>query len=442
MKKKQKQLMPEVYRRRMDRADERPLLILVLVFQFLSFGLLGFKAEEVCVFSLRTAFLLPLCTYGAYRLFIKKIHADRMLFILTAFLCSLGVVLLTAVFDDSGNASKQLIMVALGFMVMPLGMHITRVLTGDEGFIDGGMLIAAIMLAITLFTPSASSSKSWFRFGPVQIQPSELVKPLMIVILSAGYTHRRGIKRSVVYTAFSAAMCVILVLQPDLGAVFLYFLLTVALYWAGTGRFKTVIFMVLGSAAAAALLLYFMSGSGGRFGYVITRLKAFLDPFGDEYNTSRQLPQGLMSIASGGWFGTGLGLSRARMVSVVESDYIFAALSEEFGMLFTLCVIAVYAVIVFKGIQIALNARSRFHALIAFGCVFQLASQAALIILGNLCLIPLTGVTLPFISAGGSSMLSGCLIMGMLLGVSSINAEDEYDDLMKLSKGRWEETDT
>ena len=104
--------------------------------------------------------------------------------------------------------------------------------------------------------------------------------------------------------------------------------------------------------------------------------------------------------------------------------------------MFTVGVLAVYLVILIRGMSAALSARSRFHALLAFGCVFELISQMLLIVTGNLHILPLTGVTLPFVSEGGSSLVGSMLLMGMLLGVGSLNAENEYDDLMRLTKGK------
>ena len=147
--------------------------------------------------------------------------------------------------------------------------------------------------------------------------------------------------------------------------------------------------------------------------------------------------QGLISIASGGYFGAGLGLGSADRVAVVSSDYIFAALTEEFGTPFSIFVLGVYLLILIRGTVIAMNARSRYHALLSFGCVFALTSQMLLIVCGNLHILPLTGVTLPFVSAGGSSILASMTMIGLVLGVSSVNAEDEYDDLMRLSNGQW-----
>ena len=124
---------------------------------------------------------------------------------------------------------------------------------------------------------------------------------------------------------------------------------------------------------------------------------------------------------------------------MVASDYIFAAVSEEFGILFALCVLAVYLTLALRGMSIALNARSRFHALIAFGCAFELTTQMLLIVCGNLHLIPLTGVTLPFVSEGGSSLMASAGMAGLLMGVASVNAQDEYDDLVRLNGGEWRE---
>ena len=122
-------------------------------------------------------------------------------------------------------------------------------------------------------------------------------------------------------------------------------------------------------------------------------------------------------------------------MTLIQMKY-FAAVCEEFGMVFALSVMVVCLVLMELGMRQALSARSRFHALLAFGCAFELISQMLLIVGGNLNILPLTGVTLPFVSEGGSSLVGSLLMMGMILGVSSINAQDEYDDLMRLTSGK------
>jgi len=140
--------------------------------------------------------------------------------------------------------------------------------------------------------------------------------------------------------------------------------------------------------------------------------------------------QSLVAMANGGLWGTGLGLGNARVIPEVETDFIFAAVFNEFGVIFGVGVVLIYLMIFLRGIGIALRAQSRFHTLLALGCSCFVALQAFVIIGGNIKLIPLTGVTLPFVSYGGTSLVSSLCIMGLLQGVAHVNERGLQEDQM------------
>ena len=163
-----------------------------------------------------------------------------------------------------------------------------------------------------------------------------------------------------------------------------------------------------------------------------TRVAIWQNPWSDPTGSGGQIVQALMAIGSGGLFGMGLGLGRPRNIPLYHSDFIFAAIAEEFGLIFSICLLAVYVLIIMRGLVVAMNARTSFHSLTAFGIVAMLGLQTMLIVGGNTKLIPLTGVTLPLVSSGGSSLVSTFLSFGILLGISSMNAEDEARDIDRL----------
>ena len=141
----------------------------------------------------------------------------------------------------------------------------------------------------------------------------------------------------------------------------------------------------------------------------------------------------MAAIGSGGMFGAGLGLGMPRNVPLYHSDFIFTSVAEEFGLIFSLGLMAVYVLIILRGLIVAMNARTSFHSLTAFGLVAIFGLQALLIIGGNTKMLPLTGVTLPLVSYGGSSLVSTFFSMGLLLGISSLNAEDEATDIERVA---------
>ena len=429
------------YRKRMGRANELPLLGAVLLFQFVSLFLLAFRDGGVDAFSLRASALVPLGTYLGLRVLQRLWPIDRAVYILVAFLSSLSVILLRAVFKKTTNASDQAAYLAIGYAAMLFGAGFIRAARNWERVAKLAMLPCLLVLLLP-FGFANATAKNWVRLGGMQFQPSELMKPVTVVILASGFSDKRGWRSWVWYAAFAAAACGILLAERDLGAMFLYFALTVAMFYAGTHNGKIALGVLFAAAGGAFFAIRNVNEIAERipaFRYVAERIAIWKNPWNSSYENARQIMQGLISIASGGVFGSGLGLGSADRVAVVASDYIFAAVSEEFGILFAIAVLGVYLTLLLRGMMTALNARQRFHALAAFGCAFELTAQMLLIVCGNLHILPLTGVTLPFVSEGGSSLMACMALAGMILGVSSVNAQDEYDDLMRISGGQWRE---
>ena len=414
------------------RSNEQPLTVLVLGLQAVCMLLLTFRGGSFRFSALLMAAVIPAAAYTVLKLISDKWHADRVLYLLTVFLAGLGIILLSALYPANDRAVTQCLYLGAGYVAMMLGIVIARHFSGSERILKLAAFCSLGFACLPFAFPAGGSARIWVRMGGMQFQPAELLKPVTVFILSAFFAvGGRSARRAFWGAAYGAAMCGILVLQKDLGGVCLYFLTTAALFAAGTHRRKITL-IGLAVTAVLAVILITQIDKFPRFNYAAERIDIWKDPWNSTSENAPQIQQGLISIASGGLVGSGLSLSYARKVAVVASDYIFAALSEEFGVLFSLSVIAVYLVILLRGIWTACCARSKFSALVCFGCVFELTVQMLLIVPGNLNIIPLTGVTLPFISEGGSSLTACMMMMGLILGVSSLNAEDEADALQKL----------
>ena len=165
-----------------------------------------------------------------------------------------------------------------------------------------------------------------------------------------------------------------------------------------------------------------------RFSRAISRVDAWLDPWADPQGKGYQLIQGLVAMVNGGPFGVGLGVGNGTVIPQHQNDSIFMVIVNEFGMIFGLMILAVYVLIILRGMMIAKSSRTRFHALLASGCAAMLAVQTFVIIGGNIKLIPLTGLPLPFISLGGTAMVSSMCMIGMMQGVSARNAAGLRED--------------
>ena len=273
-----------------------------------------------------------------------------------------------------------------------------------------------------------NGARNWITIIPdrLTIQPSEFIKPALILILSASLAGRPRFLKCLPAIGFAAACCGILLVQSDLGAVLLYFLTTLMIYFAATSNWLITL-GGLGVGAAGAIVAY------KTIPYVQTRVDIWQNPWSDPTGSGMQIVQALIAIGSGGLFGMGLGLGRPRNIPLYHSDFIFAAIAEEFGLIFSICLLAVYVLIIIRGVIVAMNARTSFHSLTALGIVVMIGLQTMLIVGGNTKLIPLTGVTLPLISSGGSSLVSTFLSFGILLGISSMNAEDEARDIERIA---------
>jgi cell division protein FtsW (lipid II flippase) len=273
--------------------------------------------------------------------------------------------------------------------------------------------------------------------GPFTGQPSELLKVVLVVFL-AGYlsenrkllveaSTRLGPLRlpPLPYLAPMVAMWAIalgiVVVQRDLGAALLFFAVFLLLLYIATARWSYVLLggllFVLGSAAAYLV-----------FGHVRERVDIWIDPWSDPLGTGYQVVQALIAFARGGLLGTGLGAGLPTVggrlpIPAVHTDFPFAALGEELGLVGILAILGLYLVIVERGLRIAAAAADDFRALLAAGLALVVGVQAFIIAAGDLKLIPLTGVTLPFISYGGSSLLANALVVGLLLAISDKGVE-------------------
>ena len=269
----------------------------------------------------------------------------------------------------------------------------------------------------------------WLGFGPIYFQPSELMKIILVAFLAtylgeqsasirthAGDTTVRfGASPRLVGPLILMWLLsmVILVWQRDLGTAMLFFVVFLLLLYLTSGDLRIMV-------GGAALILVAGIVAYQLFGVVQLRVDIWLNPWPESDGRAYQIVQSLMAFGAGGLFGTGVGLGSPTYIPVVHSDFVFAALAEEWGLLGVIGVLSCFAIIAMRGLSIALTHPGRpFHRLLAAGLTMMLVVQALMIMAGVLKLLPLTGVTLPFISYGGSSLLVCFVMVGILLRLSS-----------------------
>jgi cell division protein FtsW (lipid II flippase) len=295
-----------------------------------------------------------------------------------------------------------------------------------------GLLVLTFVLG-----RDVNGARLTLQIGPLSGQPSELLKVILVVFLAGYLSENRGllVEEStrvgpfrlppLPYLAPMIAMWAIalgiVIVQKDLGAALLFFAVFLLLLYVSTAR---VSFVVLGLVAfvIGAGALYFV------FGHVRTRIDIWLDPFADPSGAGYQVVQALHAFARGGLIGTGLGgglptIAGRPPIPALHTDFPFAALGEELGLVGILAILGLYLVVVERGLRIAAAAQDEFRAILAAGLSLVIGVQAFIIAAGNLKLIPLTGITLPFVSYGGSSLLANSVIVGLLIALSERSRE-------------------
>jgi cell division protein FtsW (lipid II flippase) len=295
----------------------------------------------------------------------------------------------------------------------------------------------ALLLLVFVFGTETAGSRLTLRLGPFSGQPSELLKVILVVFL-AGYLSenrpllieqdtRLGPLRlpPLPYLAPMVAMWAIalgiVVVQRDLGAALLFFTVFLALTYAATGRVSLVLIgtllFLLGSALMASI-----------FPHVGERVAAWIDPWADPLDSGYQILQSLHAFARGGLIGMGLGnglpmIGGRLPIPEVHTDFPLAALGEELGLVGVVAILALFLVVIQRGLRIGAAAADDFRSILAVGLSLVIGVQAFIIAAGNLKVLPLTGVTLPFISYGGSSLLVNALVIGLLLALSDKGVE-------------------
>jgi cell division protein FtsW (lipid II flippase) len=296
--------------------------------------------------------------------------------------------------------------------------------------------VGLLLLTFVLGT-DINGQRLTLQIGPLSGQPSELLKVILVVFLAGYLSENRALLVDqdtrvgplrlppLPYLAPMVAMWAIalgiVVVQRDLGAALLFFGVFLALLYAATGRISLVVLglllFLLGSAAMASL-----------FEHIRTRIDIWIDPFADPLGAGYQVIQALHAFARGGLLGVGLGAGLPEIggqppIPEIHTDFPLAALGEELGIVGVVAILGIYLVIVERGLRIGVSAADDFRSLLAIGLALVVGIQAFIIAAGNLKVLPLTGVTLPFISYGGSSLLANALVMGLLLALSDKGVE-------------------
>lgn len=343
---------------------------------------------------------------------------DPYLFPAAALLSGWGM--LTVWRLEPGFGARQALWLGISVVVLMHGLSLPATLESLRKYkyllLSGGLLLTALTLIFGT-NPAGYGPRLWLGCCGVYFQPSEPLKLLLVIYLAAYLADKLPIKLGtlpLIYPTIllSGVAILLLLFQRDLGTATIFVALYTVVIYLATGRRRTLL--------ASAVILVLMGVAGYYVVDIIRlRLDTWVNPWNDPVGDSYQVIQSILAIANGGLEGRGPGLGSPRLVPVAISDFIFAAIAEETGLIGTVGLLTIFGIILIRGLRIAVCAPDMFRRLLAAGVTAYFGIQALLIIGGNLRLLPLTGVTLPFLSYGGSSLLTSFIGLMFLLFISN-----------------------
>ena len=346
------------------------------------------------------------------------------------FLLNIGYIMLTRL--DMKLALKQFIM---GTVALFITSFIPAIMKSLRTMKKWNVLygIAGIFFLLTVFIPglgmSAYGSRNWIHFGSFTLQPMEFVKILFILFVASSLVKANTLKDIIINAIISVIFMLILIAEKDFGAMIIFYICYISMVYLATSR-PVFFFGGIFGAAAVIALGYIVLKDTSFFSHIMVRVSSWKDPFADIYGGGYQLSESLFAIGTGGFIGTGLGEGLPDYIPVAESDFIFSAICEELGALFGLALILIYLSSFIAMCNVAMKIRSPFHKYMAFGISVCFAVQVLLNIGGVTRFIPSTGVTMPLISHGISSVFS-TLIMFSMVQYTYILANEEAENVEK-----------
>jgi cell division protein FtsW len=334
---------------------------------------------------------------------------------------SSSVVALTTYDDSAYFMKRQILSVLVGLVCMAIAMRIDHRLLSDRRIVLALIIISLVLIAATLVPgigKMVNGSRRWLRYGMLSFQPSELAKFSFVVYMSY-YIAKKGDRlRDFVNGLLPAyIMCgiflALVALQPDFGAAVTIAGVTFILLFVGGANLAH-----LGGTVLAAVPVVFLSVAHSP--YRLRRIFSFLDPWADPQGAGHQIIQSFLAFGSGGIFGRGLGEGRQKLFFLPErhSDFIYAVIGEELGLIGALAVLVLFLIILWRGARIALSTAEQFSRMLALGITLLICVQGAINMAVVTGLLPTKGIALPLVSYGGSSLIVTLGAMGVLLNIS------------------------
>ena len=392
----------------------RPAYLLLLM-NLLGFGLL-FAANQNNINIVYIGVGIMALYTIMYSVIVACKMGDKFIVPMACMLITMGIILLCRIRIDFGL--RQIVWVAIGICVFFIAYAIYyNVRVWDKMwllyFIGGTVLF----LATLILGKTVNGSRNWIQLGPVSFQPSELTKILYIMFLACYFSGSwtKPIKRATPkFISLGATYLFIgfLVLQRDWGTILVLFSIYLFMIYVYENDIKFLLFNV-GIASIVGILGYFF------LHHIQVRVSAWLNPWEDISGTGYQITQSLFAIASGGYFGKGIGNGSPNYIPEVHSDFIFSAICEEMGVFGGAAVIILFFLIAYRCFKISIRTTNAYDKALSFGLTVMFAMQTFIIVGGVTKMIPLTGITLPFVSYGGTSIVVSFASLGIIQAISA-----------------------
>ena len=397
----------------------RHQIFLIFCLQALGYLIIFLKTREIkmlAFYGIQAAvFLVYYLVFGMiYR------HGSRILISNTLMLAAIGMMVQTRL--DVNYALRQFVFLCAGLaltLLIPVVIRYMRFLA-KWGWLYAILGLGLLVVVWRLGTTSYGAQLS-IPIGSFALQPSEFIKILFVFFTASMLQRSTSFPNVVVTTAIAAMHVLVLVLSTDLGSALVYFISYIFMLFVATHQ-PLYLAAGFGSGGIAAVAAYHL------FSHVRVRVKMWMDPFYDYDNRSRQIAQSMMAIGTGGWLGSGFYQGMPKLISLVRNDFVFAAICEELGAIFAVCLVIIYLGFVLQMIWVSTWMGEMFYKIVGFGLAIMFGVQSLLHIGGVTKMIPCTGITLPLVSYGGSSVLTTMIMIGIIEGLHLMK-EKEVQEL-------------
>ena len=393
-------------------ARQRAIIFCFLLLAFLLLYLNSFDIKVIILFGASwVSFFVTSLMYRKLYPAASQLMVNEMMMLL-----SIGLVMIARI--DVMEAVKQWVIVAGAFLLS----FLVPVLVKKMKFLDRLTWLYAIvglvaLGGVLLLAVSSGGAKLSLTVAGISIQFSEIVKITLVFFMAAQLAKDRSFRSVLLTTVVAALHVVLLVLSTDLGTASVFFVAYVVMVYVATHKARYPL-AALGGGTLAAVAAYKL------FSHVQRRVTAWRDPFAVYETSGYQIVQGLFAIGAGGWFGTGLCAGRPETIPVATRDFIFAAICEEFGAVFGICLLLICMSLFLLIVNISMQIHGRFYRLVALGLGVEYAFQVFLTVGGVTKFIPMTGITLPLVAYGGSSVVSTIIMLSIIQGLYILRKEE------------------